>query len=44
MAGPEAWATNETIERAIEIREGVIANPRIISFQRRAEAFPYAML
>ncbi len=44
MSGPAAWESNETIERAIEIREGVIANPRIISFQRRAEAFPYGML
>ena len=42
MSGPAAWGANETIERAIEIREGVIQNPRIISFQRRSPAFPYA--
>jgi alanine dehydrogenase len=41
MSGPAAWSTNETIERAIEIREGVIQNPRIISFQGRSATFPY---
>jgi alanine dehydrogenase len=41
MAGPEAWAANETISRAIEIQEGVIQNPRIISFQGRSPGFPY---
>jgi len=44
ISGPAAWGTDETIERAVEIREGVIQNPRIISFQRRSETFPYAML
>jgi alanine dehydrogenase len=41
MSGPAAWAGNETIERAIEIRDGVIENPRIISFQGRSPTFPY---
>jgi alanine dehydrogenase len=41
MSGPAAWAGNETIERAIEIRDGVIENPRIISFQGRSATFPY---
>ena len=40
MSGPAAWGANETIERAIEIREGVIQNPRIISFQNRSRASP----
>ena len=43
MSGPAAWGANETIERAIEIREGVIQNPRIISFQNRLPNFPYAV-
>ena len=43
MSGPAAWGANATIERAIEIREGVIQNPRIISFQNRSEAFPYSV-
>ena len=41
MSGPAAWGANETIERAVEIREGVIQNPRIISFQGRSPEFPY---
>jgi alanine dehydrogenase len=44
MSGPAAWGANETIERAIEIREGVIQNPRIISFQGRSPAFPYEVV
>jgi alanine dehydrogenase len=44
MSGPAAWGANETIARAIEIREGIIQNPQIISFQGRSEAFPYDVL
>jgi alanine dehydrogenase len=43
MRGPAAWGANDTIGRAIEIHEGVIRNPRIISFQNRAPSFPYAV-
>ncbi|WP_433756230.1 hypothetical protein [Nocardia sp. CA-135398] len=43
MAGPDAWDGNETIRRAIEIREGRVQNPRILSFQGRAPAYPYAV-
>jgi hypothetical protein len=32
----------DTIARAIEIREGVIQNPAILSFQHRASEFPHA--
>ncbi|HEX6744040.1 MAG TPA: N(5)-(carboxyethyl)ornithine synthase, partial [Solirubrobacteraceae bacterium] len=35
MAGPAAWDADETIRRAIEIREGIVENPRILSFQGR---------
>jgi hypothetical protein len=41
MAGPDAWDRQETIRRAIEIREGVIQNPRILSFQGRAAGHPH---
>jgi alanine dehydrogenase len=41
MAGPGAWEADETIRRAIEIREGRIENPRIISFQGRSATYPY---
>ncbi len=41
LTGPQAWDTNETIRRAIEIRDGVIRNPRILSFQHRSPDYPY---
>jgi alanine dehydrogenase len=41
LTGPDAWAADETIQRAIEIRDGVIQNPRILSFQRRSPEFPH---
>jgi alanine dehydrogenase len=40
-AGPEAWDADETIRRAIEIRDGVIINPRILSFQDRSPVPPH---
>ncbi len=43
MAGPASWDGDETIRRAIEIREGVIQNPRILSFQDRSAEFPHAV-
>ena len=33
--GPTAWDADETIRRAIEIRDGRVVNPRILSFQGR---------
>ncbi|MHC4947099.1 MAG: Rossmann-fold NAD(P)-binding domain-containing protein [Planctomycetota bacterium] len=44
MDGPEAWERDETIRRAIEIRDGTVLNPRILSFQRRTAEYPYAAL
>jgi len=41
MSGPDAWDASETIRRAIEIREGLIQNPRILSFQGRSPTYPY---
>jgi len=42
LAGPRAWDANETIRRAIEIRAGVIQNPRILSFQHRSPDYPHS--
>lgn len=39
MAGD--WDATPTISRAIEIREGVIVNPKILSFQRRSADHPH---
>jgi alanine dehydrogenase len=42
LNGPAAWDGDDTIRRAIEIRDGVILNPRILSFQHRSPDFPYS--
>lgn len=39
--GESAWETNTTIRKAIEIRDGVIQNPKILSFQRRHSKYPH---
>jgi alanine dehydrogenase len=41
MTGPRAWDANATVRRAIEIRDGVIQNPRILSFQHRSADYPH---
>jgi len=41
MSGGDGWDADETIRRAIEIRDGVVQNPDILSFQHRADAFPH---
>jgi len=41
LAGPAAWDENSTISRAIEIRDGAIVNPGILSFQHRDDAYPH---
>lgn len=44
LSGPAGWAGNETISRAIEIRDGVVLNPGILEFQQRQPAYPYLPL
>ena len=44
MAGPDAWDGDVTIRRAIEIRDGVIQNPKILSFQNRSPEYPHTKL
>lgn len=41
MGGPKRWIETETIRRAIEIQDGVIQNPKILSFQNRAAEHPH---
>ncbi len=43
MGGPSAWDASSTISRAIEIRDGVVLNPSILSFQRRCDDYPHAV-
>ena len=42
MAGPDAWAADRTIDRAIEIQDGVIRNRSILDFQGRNPDYPHA--
>ncbi|APU16109.1 MULTISPECIES: N(5)-(carboxyethyl)ornithine synthase [Actinoalloteichus] len=42
LAGPAAWEADETVRRAVEIRDGVIRNPGILSFQGRSPDYPHA--
>jgi alanine dehydrogenase len=42
MDGTAAWEADATIRRAIEIRDGVIQNPTILSFQGRSPVHPHA--
>ncbi len=41
MAGAEGWAGEQTLARAIEIEDGVVRNPKILSFQDRDEGYPH---
>jgi alanine dehydrogenase len=44
LAGPQAWEADPTIQRALEIRGGIIQNPGILSFQHRSPHYPHARL
>ncbi|SDH88427.1 N(5)-(carboxyethyl)ornithine synthase [Agrococcus jejuensis] len=44
LEGPDAWAEDRTIARAIEIRDGVVVNPSILDFQGRQAAFPHPLV
>ena len=43
MSGPEVWDEDETLRRALEIREGVIQNPKVLSFQKRSAKYPHVL-
>ncbi len=44
MSGPSAWPESETIARAIEVHDGRIQNPKILTFQNRSPQSPYEVL
>ncbi len=44
MSGPSAWDLNRTIHEAIEIRAGVVQNPKILSFHGRSAEYPHPRL
>ncbi|MEV0069619.1 MULTISPECIES: N(5)-(carboxyethyl)ornithine synthase [unclassified Amycolatopsis] len=42
LGGANARTANETLRRAVEIEDGVIQNPAILTFQNRADAYPHS--
>ncbi|MCW2789287.1 MAG: alanine dehydrogenase/PNT domain protein [Aeromicrobium sp.] len=44
LSGSAAWDADETLRRAIEIRDGVVQNPHILSFQKRSADYPHDAL
>ena len=44
MDGPSAWDRDRTIRQAIEIRDGVVQNPKILSFHGRSAEYPHSLL
>lgn len=44
LAGREAWQKSDTIRKSINIDEGVILNPAILSFQNRGVHYPHAYI
>lgn len=43
-SGPAVWAAIPTLARAIEIRDGVVQNRKILNFQNRAAEYPHQPL
>ena len=41
LSGPTAWDADETVSRAIEIRDGHVVNPAILAFQGRNGEHPH---
>jgi alanine dehydrogenase len=44
MGGSSAWEKDDTIKKAIEIKNGIIQNPKILSFQNRNPDYPHSIV
>ncbi|MEW2503990.1 MULTISPECIES: N(5)-(carboxyethyl)ornithine synthase [unclassified Amycolatopsis] len=44
LAGSAGWDEHPTVRRAIEIRDGTVENPAILSFQHRSPEYPHDKL
>ncbi len=44
MGGPNVWMKKNTIPKAIEISNGIIQNPKILSFQNREKEYPHKII
>ncbi|MET9578864.1 N(5)-(carboxyethyl)ornithine synthase [Streptomyces sp. DT199] len=43
VAGEAHWASDKTVDRAVEVRRGVVENPQILSFQNRRPEYPHTV-
>ena len=43
VAGREAWSQNETIRRAVVIDDGVVQDPKILTYQKRQARYPHEL-
>jgi alanine dehydrogenase len=41
LSGPDGWKSEQVLDRAVEIRDGVVQNPSILSFQHRSADYPH---
>jgi alanine dehydrogenase len=41
IGGPDWWEKDDTIRQAIDIRDGIIQNKKILSFQHRSADYPH---
>ena len=41
LSGPDGWAADQTVARAIEIQDGRVVNPAILAFQGRSKEHPH---
>ncbi|MDQ7803093.1 N(5)-(carboxyethyl)ornithine synthase [Amycolatopsis sp. A133] len=41
LSGQSTWDEDETVRRAVEIQDGTIRNPAILSFQHRSPDYPH---
>lgn len=44
LEGPASWEADETLTHAIEIRDGLVRNPAILTFQGRSAEPPYPVV
>ncbi|MFF0190844.1 alanine dehydrogenase [Streptomyces sp. NPDC005244] len=44
VRGEKAWADDPTVDRAVEVRAGVVENPQILSYQGRTSDYPHPIV
>ncbi len=44
MNGKDSWYSNDVIKKCIEIENGVVVNPKILSFQKRSPSYPHTFI